>query len=301
MWVVGVDEAGYGPNLGPLLQAAVAIELPDSDPAGWEPLKHIVRKVRGKNDGRILIDDSKKVFTKGGIQTLECGLVRTVGLGTGSLRDFLARFLLPGCLDDMAAEHWFDGEELLPLHTHEIPPNAEPFPACSAFVNLVPTKLFNQIVAGSDSKGTVLACGLTALLGAMRTVGSGPLHVSCDKQGGRNFYAAMLQASFPDGWVVVELESAAESRYRIENIERPIAVTFKPRADGDSIAVALASMLCKYLREVSMAQFNRFWAKHVPGIVPTAGYPLDAKRFYDAIQPAMVKLGLTAEQVWRSR
>jgi hypothetical protein len=301
MWVVGVDEAGYGPNLGPLLQAAVAIELPEGDPAGWESLERIVRKVRGKNDGRILIDDSKKVFTKGGIEALECGLVRTLGVASGPLHDFLARLLLPGCLADVTAEHWFDGEEQLPLHSHDVPASAGPSPACSAIVNLVPTRLFNQIVAGSDSKGTVLACGLTALLGAMRTVGSGPLHVSCDKQGGRNFYAAMVQASYPDGWVVVELESAAESRYRIEQIERPITITFKPRADGDSIAVALASMMCKYLREVSMAQFNRFWAKHVPEIIPTAGYPLDAKRFYDAIRPAMEKLGLPAEQVWRSR
>ena len=34
-WVVGIDEAGYGPNLGPLVQAAVALHLPDDDPAGW--------------------------------------------------------------------------------------------------------------------------------------------------------------------------------------------------------------------------------------------------------------------------
>jgi len=32
MWVVGIDEAGYGPNLGPLVQAAVALYLPDDDP-----------------------------------------------------------------------------------------------------------------------------------------------------------------------------------------------------------------------------------------------------------------------------
>ena len=298
MWVVGIDEAGYGPNLGPLVQAAVAIELPDGDPAGWVALKATVRKARGKNDGRIVIDDSKKVYTRGGIEALERGLVRTICLND-SLGELLRRILLPGCFDDVSAEHWFDGTESLPVHVHEF--EATPFPACSAFANVVPTTLFNQIVEGSGSKGTVLACGLTALLAAMRTTGAGPLHVSCDKQGGRNFYAAMLQASFPDGWVVVELESADESRYRIANLERPVLVTFKPRADGDSIAVALASMLCKYLREVCMAQFNRFWAKHVPGLAPTAGYPLDAKRFYESIQPAMAKLGLTAEQVWRSR
>jgi hypothetical protein len=119
--------------------------------------------------------------------------------------------------------------------------------------------------------------------------------------GGRNFYAGMLQEAFPNGWIVPERESAVESRYRIEMLDRPVTVVFRPRADGDSVAVALASMLCKYLREVCMRQFNRFWAKHVPGIVPTAGYPVDAKRFFDQIKPAMAKLGLTDDQVWRKK
>jgi hypothetical protein len=48
-----------------------------------------------------------------------------------------------------------------------------------------------------------------------------------------------------------------------------------------------------------MRQFNAFWAKHVPGIKPTAGYPADAKRFYREIEPAMKKLGIAKEAVWR--
>jgi len=128
-----------------------------------------------------------------------------------------------------------------------------------------------------------------------------PSHSSATKHGGRNFYAAMVQAAFPDGWVVAEKESALESRYRVEMLDRPVTITFKPRADAESVAVALASMTAKYLREVCMKQFNRFWAKHVPGIEPTAGYPNDAKRFYTLIRPAMAKLGLSADQVWRKK
>jgi len=60
-------------------------------------------------------------------------------------------------------------------------------------------------------------------------------------------------------------------------------------------------MVCKYLREVCMKQFNRFWAKHVPGIAPTAGYPGDSRRFYELIRPAMAKLGIAEDQVWRKR
>ena len=128
-----------------------------------------------------------------------------------------------------------------------------------------------------------------------------PLAFHCDKQGGRNFYAAPVQQAFPDGWVVAERESADESRYRVERLDRPVTVTFRPRAEAESVAVALASMLAKYLREVCMRQFNRFWAAHVPGIRPTAGYPGDARRFFDEIRPAMEKLGLADDRVWRKR
>ena len=47
-WVVGIDEAGYGPNLGPLVQAAVALHLPAADPAGWDALKGTVRRAHEK-------------------------------------------------------------------------------------------------------------------------------------------------------------------------------------------------------------------------------------------------------------
>ena len=127
------------------------------------------------------------------------------------------------------------------------------------------------------------------------------MEVFCDKHGGRNFYGPMLQSAFPDGWVVAERESADESRYRIEAIGRDVRVTIRPRADSGSVSVALASMVAKYLREVAMRQFNRFWGQHVPGLPPTAGYPVDAKRYYAAIRDAMGQLTIDDEQVWRSR
>ena len=303
MWVVGIDEAGYGPNLGPLVQAAVGLYLPDDDTPGWETMKAVVRRSHEKADGRLLIDDSKKVYTRGGLAALERGVAHALSWEAGTFKEHLSRLLLPACLADLKEESWFDGEELLPIGTDEFRPLLPGFASGLAVSNLVPTTLFNRVVDGSGSKGTVLACGLSALLVATRNIGSNgePILFLCDKHGGRNFYAAMLQAAFPEGWVVVERESAAESRYRIEHLDRPITVTFRPRADGDSISVALASMVCKYLREVCMRQFNRFWAKQVPGIVPTAGYPLDAKRFYEQIKPAMAKLGLSEDQVWRKR
>jgi ribonuclease HII len=315
-WVVGIDEAGYGPNLGPLVQAALCLRLPDDDPAGWETLKSVVRRAHEPADGRLLIDDSKKVYTRGGLSALERG-VRMTGPICHGVEELVRKHVLPGYHADLAAEGWYAPAEALPL---TMTPE-EWFADFVAFggqvsaagvsvtfgpeaVAVVPAPRFNRIVDETGSKGTVLAQGLVELAAdsaAQLPADGAPILFSCDKQGGRNYYAAIVQQAFPDGWVVAEVESAAESRYRVEQLDRPVTITFRPRADGDSVAVALASMLCKYLREVCMRQFNRYWATHVPGLAPTAGYPVDARRFYAAIRPAMEKLGLTADQVWRKR
>jgi len=47
--------------------------------------------------------------------------------------------------------------------------------------------------------------------------------------------------------------------------------------------------------------FYAYWAELVPGIIPTAGYPGDAPRFYELIKEKAAALGLSKEKVWRSR
>jgi ribonuclease HII len=311
-WVIGIDEAGYGPNLGPLVQAAVALHLPEGDPGGWNALKSVVRRTHEKADTRLLIDDSKKVYARGGLAALERGVWSIASADPHTVHEFLwSGDEVPPWGKDLCAESWFDGADFVPLH---IDPGAqweasEPLRAAindrwSGDYRIVPAPRFNRIVDEHGSKAVVLSHGLIALMSSLTTAvrgGGEPLLFLCDKQGGRNFYAPLLQEAFPEARVVAEQESAAESRYRVEHLPRPVTITFRPRADGDSVAVALASMLCKYLREVCMKQFNRFWARHVPGIKPTAGYPLDAKRFYEEIRPAMARLGLTPDQVWRKK
>jgi ribonuclease HII len=279
-WVVGIDEAGYGPNLGPLVQCAVGLRLPDDDLAGWETLKPWVRRCYEKDDGRLLIDDSKKVYAGAkGFERLERGVREGLGLPE-----------FPGCEQ---LEGWVSKADAGRLV--DFRPMAE--------VRLTESKEFNAILDETDSKAVVLSRNATDMMAAMQTrlPITYAIEFICDKQGGRNFYTPILQEAFPEGWVVADREGAAESRYRITGLNREVTVVFRPKADGDSVCVALASMVCKYLREVCMMQFNAFWAKHVPGLKPTAGYPVDAKRFYAEIQPAMAKLGIPPDAVWRKK
>jgi len=109
-WVVGIDEAGYGPNLGPLVQAAIALKLPGADPAGWDTLKGAVRRCGEKADGRLLVDDSKKVYTRGGLDALERGITPLTPWST-SMGELVRKVCLSGCGAELSAEAWFDAAE----------------------------------------------------------------------------------------------------------------------------------------------------------------------------------------------
>ena len=334
-WVVGVDEAGYGPNLGPLAQAAVAVKLPADDAAGWASLSPWARRSGERDPARILVDDSKLVHSgKYGFPRLEQVVAGFLGLPgaapgspvpsavarpkrqppaapvpTSTWGAVLAELAVPGVVDDLKNEAWFDAELPLPLFA-DAPADRRPLlrgaglDAVVVGLNLVPTPVFNRVVAGSGSKSAVLAAGLVALLSRTlaRLPDDGePVQLVCDKQSGRARYAHLLEAAFPTSAVVTEAEAFAESRYALGGLGREVRARVIPEADGESVAVALASCLAKYAREVSMRQFNAYWLARVPGLKPTAGYPLDARRFLADIRPAMAALGVAEELVWRVR
>src|SRR5262245_11703472 len=113
-WVVGIDEAGYGPNLGPLVQAAVALYLPDGDHAGWQTLKPVVRRCGEKADGRLLIDDSKKVYTRHGLEALERGVILTAPWSC-NVAELIRKAGLDVYREELLTEVWYDPAEMLPI------------------------------------------------------------------------------------------------------------------------------------------------------------------------------------------
>src|SRR5262249_44856634 len=147
------------------------------------------------------------------------------------------------------------------------------------------------------SKAAVLGHGLAELLRHTRGLtGDESLRFFIDKHGGRNTYSAMLQEAFPDGVVTAQQEGMACSADQARGLPREIRLPFQPGADASHFGVALASMVSKYLREVLMRDFNRFWQRHAPDLKPTAGYPGDAARFFERIRPVLANLGLAEEQ-----
>jgi hypothetical protein len=316
-WLIGIDEAGYGPNLGPFVMSAAAWHVPDDHETTdlWTLLRECVRRHDPSDDDRLIVDDSKAVYAPGGLSALERNLLPIAApwLTTGTALTNYVEQICPSSHDGLRGEKWYSGNTSLPTEERDgIEMGIQRFDdACKKTdIRRGPVKSvalctprFNAILDQCGSKGGILAEALTELLRAFTTEldGDDALHFFADKHGGRNTYAAMLQNALPMGMLLVREEGALRSRYEIIGADRPIHITFQPRADAEHFSVALASMASKYLREVCMIEFNRFWLSHLPGLTPTAGYPNDAIRYMNAIRPVLQKIGLDESAVWRRK
>jgi len=319
--LLGTDEAGYGPNLGPLVVGLTAWRIPpDCSP------KQIAHRLRGcitdheclDDPKRVPIADSKQLYQPArGLSILEQAVLAAwyvAGIEVRQAADVWPVFA--SCAEDIPPWHltWDHDLPIIPCET----PLHHGWRECLgrglakgqvslAKVNarLMQPAEFNRLVQLCGSKGSVLSettlflvrDALASLPAELKAEG---VLIVCDKHGGRDKYAAILQFVFPDHRLEVLREGRLESAYLLrEGDER---LEFRFRTNGEELLpTALASMTAKYLRELAMLAFNAFWQLHVPGVRPTAGYPGDATRFRDEIATAQAKLAIPDEQLWRSR
>ena len=318
---VGIDEAGYGPNLGPLVMSAVVAEGPaETPPDLWDDLRGTVSRADDPS-GRLWVDDSKRVFkARKGRERLDAAslavldavgrpLPRTLGalfdaVGAGSMADIeLAAWLDPG------ADPRYP--PMMSRSFAEAAVTRRPFAGASWRIIDVRSEVigparFNDGLAKSPtgSKATVHFAAFAALIRHVweSSPADQAIAVRGDKHGGRHFYAEPLRAAFPLAEVVPGEQGPDRSAYRLILPDRaPLAIELVPRADGEDGLVALASILSKTLREHWMDAFNQSWLARIPGLKPTAGYPIDARRFRRIIEPLCQADGLDPSSWWRAK
>jgi len=345
-----MDEAGYGPNLGPLVITATVWQVP-GDPRKtdfWASLESVVSQSAAKDADSIHVADSKEVYSPSrGIQPLERSIQTLFGLtpqNTSSYRslcdwlmasefvrspsgefpellqrppakpandaqpanDVVDLALAPSFLD---VEPWFEQADLaLPVSNKQCEvelPSGRLKSACDeAGIRLVGissdivlTERFNSVSDFYQSKGAALSRFTLGLLRSVWDPGSEePTLIIGDKHGGRSRYDELIDEQL-DGQMIFRLqEGRQKSRYRVGASE----INFQTKAE-EHFPVAVASMVCKYVRELSMDLFNGFWKQHLPEIKPTKGYPQDAKRFRKEIAAVQQQLGIPDSTLWRSR
>ncbi len=313
--LIGIDEAGLGPNLGPYVVTATAWEVPGplAECDLWQAFAEVITSAPSPGDSRLHMGDSKAVFQPNkGLAALERGVLCTLGLlpeGSFPTDRGLRRFLSPENHDQMADEPWYADEDLS-LPTAVDPADVQTMLgrwrrtleyagirlAAVRSVIVEPNR-FNTLMDIHQNKAEALSkVSLNLLKTTAQMSEDEQVLACCDKHGGRNRYDQLLSECFDDAFVLRVRESAELSVYRLGTMD----VRFQPRAESQ-FPVAVASMVSKYLRELAMQRFNRFWMRRIPGLRPTQGYPVDARRFQAAIVPEQQRLGIPAQQLWRCR
>lgn len=312
---VGIDEAGYGPNLGPLVMTAVTAEGPaDRPPDLWGDLALTVSRAGGPKD-RLWVDDSKLVFKgRKGRERLDAGCLACVessGQGVPRTLGGLLKALGAGSLEKCEMAPWLDGADpAYPGDWGKVEPALARRPLEGASWRIVDVRSvvlgpsrFNAGLHATGSKALVHFAAFASLLRATWDAASDvrATSVRSDKHGGRNFYGGLLRDAFPELRIVPGPEGADLSRYELSDPGRTLSLELVPRADAGDGLVALASLVSKSVREHAMDAFNAHWLVRIPGLRPTAGYPGDASRFRSAIEADCRARGLDPDLWWRRK
>jgi len=330
MFIAGIDEAGYGPLLGPLVVSASAFEVPSDElcqsvenlPCLWSLLSAGVAKKQACKKGRVLVADSKMVhnltngdrYLERGVLAFASQLDPAILLEPCSAGRLLKLF---GCDDhDLPQYRWYGH------HDPVVPYLADTGDlriagnilnrACGRTgvklvairTKVVPEGRFNELVGRTQNKASALiSITLKHLYDLHQAYGRHGLVVGVDKQGGRDKYTDLLLKAFPEATLRVLQEGAEGSSYMISegasDAARHTVVHFREKSETRFLPTALASMVCKYLRELCMNSFNAWWCGQIPDLKPTAGYYSDGMRWLSDVGPHLVRLGVSREELVR--
>ncbi len=316
----GIDEAGYGPMLGPLCLGLTTFVLDEYYPADgapnlWQILNRAVCRTPRDRRHRIAIEDSKKL--KGAnsaaahpLRWLERGVLsflRTQGATAASDNELfdLLKIQLPEA-------PWYDSSTPLPVAMN---PNELRIAAArlgrvmnnagatceSMRCEVIAAGDFNRQVASMHNKASVNLCCVMRLVDAVwRRHKEVHPRVIVDRQGGRTQYLRMLQLSFEGAQVRIVTEDPAQSRYHLARDGSELTVSFVQGSESKHLPAALASMIAKYVRELLMLRLNRFFQHELPDLRATAGYVKDARRYLVEIEPVIQRMGLDRSALVRS-
>lgn len=323
--LVGIDEAGYGPILGPLCVGSASLHLDDWSGTGtpdlWRVLQSGVCRQPGRGGradarGRVAIADSKQLKLSNSVSTthplvhLERGVLAASRCLTGTLPSDDESLL--GVLGAALPTHRCYGGDAITL---PLAHRAEALDIAASMLDraleeagasilslrcrMLGEAEYNGLIRATGNKAETTGAALVEHLrhawALLESASPGTrLGIACDRQGGRMSYAPLLERALPGAAISVLEQTEQRSRYVVERDGLRAGIAFIVEGEAAHLPVALASMIAKYTRELAMLRFNRHWTGFSRGLVgeegvrPTAGYALDARRWLDEMREVLV-------------
>jgi len=323
--LVGIDEAGYGPLLGPLVVSAAAFSVPDRllKADHWRLLSRAVARRKKNLAGRLLITDSKKAYSR---LTGIAHLRRTV---LASLLTLDRCDRLPGHAGDLLAALGCPSTGRLPqyewyktLFDKSLGDNSDAVKIASAvFGNTLADQdmklldmgcrcldvgYYNRMVSAVRNKASVLFTAVSSLINdafqkTYNCRSDEIIQIVVDRQGGRIDYTRPLRRMFAELELKVLRQDNSLCSYELTGKGRTMRLHFVVKADEKYLPVALASMTSKYVRELLIEAINEYFIGHCAGLKPTAGYWKDGQRFIEDLRQNLPHIRYDPAKLIRQR
>jgi len=302
MVIAGLDEAGYGPKLGPMTVAVSAFtaEKPNERELVQQALL----------DSPVPVRDSKLLFSpQTGLKKLELsalGLLAAAGIDTPVSAGSLITKLSAAHAENIKTIPWYESlwQTSLPLacdsgHVSETQAkcrahfNSAGITHINFHAAVMTEKHLNGIWQREPNKARASLAAFRELTQLLIDHGKNSVHLTIDQQGGRTNYVPWLCECFPGE--LPKITPGAQPVYN--SCGGNLCMEVMPKADSIHPEVATASIIAKYLRELMMHAFSTYWNNL--GVEPADGYGGSWRGFMERARPHFKSLGIDELDLYR--